>query len=72
MRLFYRVGELNVADIMEEMSLSRSSSQRLLNKLIENGYVKRLGSGPSSRYAKVQVFLATNAKNSSFLSGFAI
>ena len=37
---------------MEYLSVSRATAGRLLSKLIEEDYLKKVGKGPATRYMK--------------------
>jgi ATP-dependent DNA helicase RecG len=49
-RLFHRLGAPTAADLQGELQISRSGAIRLLNKLIDEGEVKKEGQGPKTVY----------------------
>ena len=55
LQLFYIKPEITTQDVMSFLSTSRATAQRLLKEFTEEGLIKKLGKGPSSRYVKVIV-----------------
>lgn len=55
MQLFYVGDEIRVSDVMAHLSISRSTANRLLNELVENGRLQRIGEGASARYVKSKI-----------------
>lgn len=52
MRLFYLKKEVRIADIIDHLDISRSTAGRLLNDLVDNHFVQRLGKGPQTVYLR--------------------
>jgi ATP-dependent DNA helicase RecG len=50
--LFAIANEINVGDVIRELSVSRATAIRRLNKMIAQGLVKRIGSTKAIRYMK--------------------
>ena len=44
--------EIRISDVMTHLSISRSTAHRLLNELVENGSLQRIGEGAAARYRK--------------------
>ena len=52
MQLFYVGDEDRISDVMAHLSISRSTAHRLLNELVENRRLQRIGEGAGARYIK--------------------
>ncbi len=50
--LFARVNELSIADVMEQLHLSRATAGRLLARLVEHNILERIGNAKATRYLK--------------------
>ncbi len=52
LQLFYTKHEITSLDVMKSLSISRATANRQLKELSEEGLIKKIGKGPTSRYIK--------------------
>lgn len=52
MQLFYLGDEIRVSDVMTHLNISRSTAHRILNELVENKKLQRIGEGAAARYIR--------------------
>jgi len=50
LQLFFRKPELSIADVIEELGVSRATAGRRLSELERHGTLKRIGNGRTTRY----------------------
>ena len=53
MRLFYFQEKIEISNIIEMLSVSRSKAVRLLNSLIDNRFIQRMGKGKHTYYIRL-------------------
>jgi predicted HTH transcriptional regulator len=52
LHLFYKQPEITIQDAMKYLETSKATASRELKKLTDQGVLKKIGKGPSSRYIK--------------------
>jgi ATP-dependent DNA helicase RecG len=52
LHLFYKKSEVTIPDAMKFLEASRATASRELKQLVDQGFVTKIGKGPSTRYIK--------------------
>ena len=53
LQMFLKQDEIKAQDVVTALSISRATASRLLTKLVEKGYLLRVGKGAATRYRKI-------------------